>query len=756
MKTMRASLVAGFLVAVLGTACGGDDFAPVCEPQCEERNCGDDGCGGTCGTCDDGLSCTDDSCANGTCSASIQPFFCLIAKSCVPSGTMHPDNLCLQCLPNSAQEAWTGVDEGTECGLGKVCFEDDCCSAQANCQGLACGTNGCGGTCGECPEYAACEAGVCVEEVCEPQCDDKQCGDNQCGGSCGECGGQDGCVDGKCECVPACENKDCGNDGCGGTCGECVGINVVCEAGLCQCAGPQCAQVCCATYQVCTDQLQCCEPQCGAKQCGEDGCGGVCGVCQGGDFVTCVDGICVCKGTVCPKACCANWEICDTDGCCCDEQCEGKDCGDNGCGSVCGVCEPGAMCLDGLCPPPGKACEDGNDVDWDGCTANDIGEFRVNTTVADWQIDPAVAALNDGGYVVVWDSKEQDGDLVGVFAQRFGADGKAAGFEFQVNSEIEDAQEYPAVAGLADGRFVVVWESWGQDGSAEGIFGQLCAADGSKVAGEFQANEVTMADQSAPAVAALESGFVVAWQGTDPDADWNGIYAQLFDAAGGPSGSQFIANSTTIGEQSRPAVAGLSGGGFVAAWQSAGQDGDGAGIYFRLFEANGNPAGEESHANLYTADDQEFPVVASSGEGFALAWQSEGQDNSGWGVVRALYDGSGATVAAPALGSVFAAGDQRAPAIAARADDGPVLVWQSKDQDGSDYGVFVRLFDAGFDPAEQEFLANTFTLSIQSAPAVAALSGDKTVVVWQGWEQGGEGYDVFAARFDSAGNMLYH
>ena len=38
-----------------------------------------------------------------------------------------------------------------------------------------------------------------------------------------------------------------------------------------------------------------CTPSCGANQCGPDGCGGNCGVCDGGD--TCVDGQCVALGT---------------------------------------------------------------------------------------------------------------------------------------------------------------------------------------------------------------------------------------------------------------------------------------------------------------------------------------------------------------------------------------------------------------------------------------------------------------------------
>ena len=49
--------------------------------------------------------------------------------------------------------------------------------------------------------------------------------------------------------------------------------------------------------------------------------------------------------------------------------------------------------------------------------------FVVNTTIAENQSKPAVAALTSGGFVVVWQSLLQDGDLAGVYAQVFDAAG---------------------------------------------------------------------------------------------------------------------------------------------------------------------------------------------------------------------------------------------------------------------------------------------------------------------------------------------
>ncbi|MCW5619138.1 MAG: hypothetical protein KIS65_08030, partial [Nitrosomonas sp.] len=53
------------------------------------------------------------------------------------------------------------------------------------------------------------------------------------------------------------------------------------------------------------------------------------------------------------------------------------------------------------------------------------GEFRVNTMSAGHQSNSSVAALADGGFVVSWDSYGQDGSDYGVYAKRYDADGDA-------------------------------------------------------------------------------------------------------------------------------------------------------------------------------------------------------------------------------------------------------------------------------------------------------------------------------------------
>ncbi|MCH9716847.1 MAG: hypothetical protein K0U52_07145 [Gammaproteobacteria bacterium] len=98
------------------------------------------------------------------------------------------------------------------------------------------------------------------------------------------------------------------------------------QSGLCQhvepqgtCAGHSAVTIPCASGEICS-QGKCvaCSPQCQGKNCGSDGCGGSCGTCKQG---SCIDGNC------------------------CVASCVNKKCGDDdGCGGKCTGCPSGQLC----------------------------------------------------------------------------------------------------------------------------------------------------------------------------------------------------------------------------------------------------------------------------------------------------------------------------------------------------------------------------------------------------------------------------
>ena len=227
-----------------------------CIPGCEGRECGPDGCGGSCGgPCYDELLCMQGSCVDGSCSYELQPYFCIIEKVCVPDGVRNPSNVCGECRSASAPGGWSPIEDGMECGVGKVCHYGVCCDKATNCQGKECGDDLCGGVCGECPEHHDCVGDGLCQPDCNYYCSGKECGTASPGDACdcGDCEGPaDQCMDvictqdNKCQDVPiigeACddgnpctESDECDN-------GECVGELVPpeeLELGECLCSSTE-------------------------------------------------------------------------------------------------------------------------------------------------------------------------------------------------------------------------------------------------------------------------------------------------------------------------------------------------------------------------------------------------------------------------------------------------------------------------------------------------------------------------------------
>ncbi|MEM1050284.1 MAG: FG-GAP-like repeat-containing protein [Pseudomonadota bacterium] len=216
------------------------------------------------------------------------------------------------------------------------------------------------------------------------------------------------------------------------------------------------------------------------------------------------------------------------------------------------------------------------------------GETRVNTTTSGTQTDPRVTAIQGGGYVVVWE--DSSSGSTEVMAQRYDSSGNASGGEFRINTTTSDTQDDGEVAGLTDGGFVVVWESTNQDGSSNGLYAQMYDSSGNASGSEFQVNTTTNDNQQDPRVEALsDGGFVVTWESDgNQDGSGQGIFAQEFDASGTAVGGEQQLNTTASGDQTNPAIAQLTDGRLVSVWDSSSQDSSGTAVVGRIFGASDN------------------------------------------------------------------------------------------------------------------------------------------------------------------------
>jgi Ca2+-binding RTX toxin-like protein len=302
------------------------------------------------------------------------------------------------------------------------------------------------------------------------------------------------------------------------------------------------------------------------------------------------------------------------------------------------------------------------------------GTIMVNTDIGSDHFDPGIAVLADGGYVVVWESYQQDGSYSDIYAQRFAADGARVGGEFLVSTETEGYQRLPSVTALAGGGFVVGWhgaassgygprfQCFGADGqpagaaiypryqlttelphvapTADGGFAHLWFSDGTEPGWHIERFDATgvavgsaysgatagMAQNDAIEFFAMPDGrFGVVQIGYDENAGSNAVFLQLFDADGFATGLTRRVDRTDSDLIVGATVSVTPDGGLVIGWLASRDTTTNFADYdFRVqrYAADGSRLGGETRVNtsdFYTA---EHPVIAALDDGgFVAAWE---------------------------------------------------------------------------------------------------------------------------------------
>jgi hypothetical protein len=322
-------------------------------------------------------------------------------------------------------------------------------------------------------------------------------------------------------------------------------------------------------------------------------------------------------------------------------------------------------------------------------------EFMVNTQTRDEQQNPAVARLADGGFVVVWESYHAERGGVGIFGRVYDPRGIAYTDDFQINPYTSgDTCRNPDVVGLRNGSFVVVWEVIQGPEHDHDVYGRLFDAYGNSQGDDFR---VTVQSgntyEGSPRIAATnDEGFFVVWV-AEEDATRNvySIRMQKFNATADPVGNSVRVDSTDESDTWYADIDTLEDASVIITWDDYPTTGD---VYSRVlarrFDMHGKALGDAYVVNTTTLDMYGNPLIMGR------------------------------------------------PKIAGLREGGFVIAWETIDCDGDDRGISARVFDKAHEPISDDFQVNSATEYYQENHSVSRLNEGGFAVAWISYDQAHE------------------
>ncbi len=332
------------------------------------------------------------------------------------------------------------------------------------------------------------------------------------------------------------------------------------------------------------------------------------------------------------------------------------------------------------------------------------------------------------------------------------------GGEFSIAGSIPGDQVWPSISLHSSGG-IIAWQDNARMKNGFGIGAAML--DGSGFASRpFTANKATTGSMLNPKAKLMANkNTVFVWQCNV--AGTPGIYTRVAKAATTKTTSAYTTNVSGIdvrlntytkGLVADPVVTGLADGSAVVAWASDGQDGSMWGVYARKLTESGAASGKsEFKVNQYTQYNQRKPAVATLANGdFVVAWISEQERaNNSVDVYARVFTPGGVPITdeIPINSGAFPCDT---PDVAPLSDGGFTVVWAQKDSvPTNSWDIWGRPFSATGSPRGADFRINTYLYGDQFGPKIAAGPAG-SMVVWTSMGQDGSREGVFG-RFLRAG-----
>ena len=229
---------------------------------------------------------------------------------------------------------------------------------------------------------------------------------------------------------------------------------------------------------------------------------------------------------------------------------------------------------------------------------------HVNQNITGYQINPSIAYLESGGYIIIWNSQDSSGPTnhFDVIAQRYLADGSRYDNNFQVNIIGQNNQSFPSIAGHKSqdsNHYCITWSSNDNISNLYNIYCQIYHNNLPIRTFDIEINFSNYLIRNARIAGLYNGNYIIVWDEDNGAGIFNCWGRIISDDA--VLNDKFLINPNALYSRKYPFVAGLPSNdtynpnGFVVGYMTAlSADIDPQyTIAIRIFNSSGTPISNE-------------------------------------------------------------------------------------------------------------------------------------------------------------------
>ena len=381
----------------------------------------------------------------------------------------------------------------------------------------------------------------------------------------------------------------------------------------------------------------------------------------------------------------------------------------------------------------------------DGSVRGDT--FIVNDYTHGLVREISVTGLDDGGFALTWSMS--NGRTV-IYSKQYDADAEATGTASKISPDANVHFTNPSIISTDDGGYIIIYDSAYNRGD---MVAMVHNADGS-VTKTLVLNRdmgLSISQKNADVTMLSDGTMVIVWEQYDSSGDVRVIMGRHFDEGLSPLGAAFQISTANSLLQNNPSITALDGGGFSVAWAESNPKvtGSGYALFGRTYDSDIQPVATDFKIGTVNAISA-FDLTSLDGGGFTVVYQQAGSMSTQYLVGRS-YDENGSLVEASFRISSESPTYAEYSPNAVTLSDGRVLVtWQDSNGYVSGSHIVARMYDGMMQPVDPSDFAAVFIAT--DGDDVFEGSADEDILAGAGGNDILSGMDGNDILYGDAGN----